>query len=46
MRLGLNPHVYVLHLDSDVNPRRGIASRAHHPPDESIHRPAIAVSKK
>ncbi|MGC9949135.1 MAG: radical SAM protein [Bryobacteraceae bacterium] len=44
MRLGLNPHVYVLHLDSDVT-RVVELLRAHHPPDESIHRPAIVATR-
>lgn len=45
MRLGLNPHVYVLRLTSDVT-RVVDLLRAHQPPDESIHRPTIVATRR
>jgi radical SAM superfamily enzyme YgiQ (UPF0313 family) len=45
MRLSLNPHVYVLHLVSDVT-RVVELLRRRQPPDESIRRPAIVATRR
>jgi hypothetical protein len=45
MRLGLNPHVYVLRLNSDVT-RVVDLLRAHQPPDESIHCPTVVATRR
>jgi radical SAM superfamily enzyme YgiQ (UPF0313 family) len=45
MRLGLNPHVYVLRLDSDAT-RVVELLRERQPADESIHRPAITATRR
>ncbi|MGO4879818.1 MAG: B12-binding domain-containing radical SAM protein [Bryobacteraceae bacterium] len=45
MRVALNPHVYVLHLDGDVT-RVVELLRAHQPPDESIRRPVIVATRR
>jgi len=45
MRLGLNPHVYVLHLASDVT-RVVELLRAQQPADASIYHPAIVATRR
>jgi radical SAM superfamily enzyme YgiQ (UPF0313 family) len=45
VRLALRPHVYVLRLASDVT-RVVELLRAHQPPDESVHRPALVATRR